>query len=108
MRRHLRALIGFTAVLALVVVAVPAGAANEAKKSKKLEGEVSILHWAGYAEDGTTPDYETVDWVTPFEEETGCEATTKVFNTSDEAFNLFATVSTTRCPHRATLRCAAS
>ena len=30
------------------------------------EGEVNILAWPGYAEDGSTD--KTVDWVTPFEE----------------------------------------
>lgn len=91
MRRHLRALVGLTAVLALVVVAGPAGAAGGDKKSGKLEGKISILHWPGYAENGTTPDYEDVDWVTPFEDETGCKASLKPFSTSDEAFKLFST-----------------
>ena len=50
------------------------------------EGAVSILAWPGYAEDGSTD--KTVDWVTPFEKETGCKATVKYFNTSDEAVNL--------------------
>ena len=36
----------------------------------------------------TTP---AVDWVTPFEEDTGCEVTTKTFGTSDEALNLMKT-----------------
>jgi len=50
------------------------------------EGEVNILAWPGYAEDGSTdPAY---DWVTPFEEATGCEANVKYFATSDEAVNL--------------------
>ena len=35
------------------------------------EGEVNIIAWAGYIEDGSTdPAY---DWVTSFEEETGCQ-----------------------------------
>ena len=39
------------------------------------EGALSILAWPGYAEDGSTdPEY---DWVTPFEEETGCKTTVK-------------------------------
>jgi putative spermidine/putrescine transport system substrate-binding protein len=46
------------------------------------EGAVSILAWAGYAEK---------DWVTPFEKASGCKATVKTFNTSDEAVNLIAT-----------------
>ncbi len=51
-----------------------------------MEGEVNILAWPGYAEDGSTD--KSVDWVTPFEEKTGCQATVKTFGTSDEAVNL--------------------
>lgn len=50
------------------------------------EGEVDILAWPGYAEDGSTD--KATDWVTPFEEKTGCEANVKYFGTSDEAFTL--------------------
>jgi putative spermidine/putrescine transport system substrate-binding protein len=50
------------------------------------EGQVNILAWPGYAEDGSTDP--AVDWVTPFEEETGCEANVKYFATSDEAVQL--------------------
>jgi putative spermidine/putrescine transport system substrate-binding protein len=50
------------------------------------EGELNVLAWAGYAEDGTTDP--TVDWVTPFEQKTGCQVNNKVFNTSDEAVAL--------------------
>ena len=46
------------------------------------EGEVNLIAWAGYVEDGST-DPE-VDWVTGFEEETGCNVNVKVGNTSDE------------------------
>ncbi|WP_430647073.1 ABC transporter substrate-binding protein [Agromyces sp. GXS1127] len=53
------------------------------------EGQVSILAWPGYVEDGTNDP--TVDWVTPFEEETGCEVTSKTYGTSDEAVNLMKT-----------------
>jgi spermidine/putrescine-binding protein len=53
------------------------------------EGQVSILAWPAYVEDGSN-DPE-VDWVTPFEEDTGCEVTSKVYGTSDEAFNLMKT-----------------
>ena len=50
------------------------------------EGRLNIIAWAGYAEDGSTdPD---VDWVTPFEEETGCRTTVKLGNTSDEMVQL--------------------
>src|SRR6478609_8857401 len=50
------------------------------------EGQVNILAWPGYAENGSTD--KSVDWVTPFEKATGCKATVKYFNTSDEAVNL--------------------
>ncbi|KHL17842.1 putative spermidine/putrescine transport system substrate-binding protein [Mumia flava] len=50
------------------------------------EGQVSILTWPGYVEDGSNDP--NVDWVTPFEDETGCQVTSKVYGTSDEAFNL--------------------
>ncbi|WP_438853511.1 ABC transporter substrate-binding protein [Agromyces sp. M3QZ16-3] len=53
------------------------------------EGQVSILAWPGYVEDGSNDP--TVDWVTPFEEETGCEVTSKTYGTSDEAVNLMKT-----------------
>jgi putative spermidine/putrescine transport system substrate-binding protein len=46
------------------------------------EGEVSIVAWAGYIERGETdPAY---DWVTEFEESTGCKVNVKVAATSDE------------------------
>lgn len=51
------------------------------------EGALNVLAWPGYAEDGSTsPD---VDWVTPFEEATGCQVNVKVFATSNEAVQLF-------------------
>jgi putative spermidine/putrescine transport system substrate-binding protein len=53
------------------------------------EGAVSILAWPGYAEDGSNDP--KVDWVTPFEKETGCQATVKTFGTSDEAVTLMRT-----------------
>ncbi len=53
------------------------------------EGELNIIAWAGYVEDGSTdPAY---DWVTPFEEETGCSVNVKVGNTSDEMVQLMQT-----------------
>ena len=53
------------------------------------EGELNLIAWAGYTEDGTT-DPE-VDWVTPFEEETGCSVNVKLGNTSDEMVQLMQT-----------------
>jgi putative spermidine/putrescine transport system substrate-binding protein len=53
------------------------------------EGALSVLAWPYYAEDGTFTD--GLDWVTAFEEDTGCDTTVKYFGTSDEAFTLFGT-----------------
>ena len=50
------------------------------------EGQVNILAWPGYVEDGSTDP--AVDWVTPFEEATGCMVNVKTFGTSDEAVKL--------------------
>ncbi|MEB2366120.1 MAG: ABC transporter substrate-binding protein [Chloroflexota bacterium] len=46
------------------------------------EGQVDIIAWAGYIERGDTdPAY---DWVTEFEEQTGCMVNVKTAATSDE------------------------
>lgn len=50
------------------------------------EGQVNVLAWPGYVEDGSTDP--AVDWVTGFEEETGCQVNVKTFGTSDEAVKL--------------------
>ena len=50
------------------------------------EGELNIVVWAGYAEDGSTDP--AVDWVTPFEDATGCQVNVKIGNTSDEMVTL--------------------
>lgn len=46
------------------------------------EGAVSIVAWAGYIERGETDP--AFDWVTKFEEETGCMVSVKTAATSDE------------------------
>src|SRR3712207_5363467 len=45
-----------------------------------------FIAWAGYVEDGST-DPE-VDWVSDFEQQTGCQVNVKVGNTSDEMVTL--------------------
>jgi putative spermidine/putrescine transport system substrate-binding protein len=52
------------------------------------EGELELIAWHGYTEDGTTPDYEMYDWVTPFEDETGCQVNVKYADSSDEMYTL--------------------
>jgi putative spermidine/putrescine transport system substrate-binding protein len=50
------------------------------------EGQVNIVSWAGYVEDGSTD--KSVDWVTSFEKETGCQVNNKIGSTSDEMVTL--------------------
>jgi putative spermidine/putrescine transport system substrate-binding protein len=89
-----RSSLGLLVGAALIVAAcsTDGGASPEASMISSVgdgEGQLSVLAWPGYVEDGTTsPD---VDWVSSFEEETGCEVTVQTFGTSDEAFTLFQT-----------------
>jgi putative spermidine/putrescine transport system substrate-binding protein len=69
--------------------AAPPSAAPYAGPVGAGEGALSVLAWPGYAEDGTTDP--TVDWVTPFEQQTGCQVNVKTFATSAEAVQLFST-----------------
>jgi putative spermidine/putrescine transport system substrate-binding protein len=65
---------------------------SDAKPLAKLgagEGQLNIIAWAGYAEDGSTDP--KVDWVTPFEKQTGCQVNVKIGNTSDEMVTLMRT-----------------
>ena len=73
--RRLLALAG----AATIAVAACSGAGGSPAPSAQAslgagEGEVDLIIWAGYAERGATdPAY---DWVTPFEEKTGCKVNT--------------------------------
>jgi putative spermidine/putrescine transport system substrate-binding protein len=53
------------------------------------EGELNIIAWAGYAENGSNDP--KVDWVTPFTAATGCKVNVKIGNTSDEMVTLMKT-----------------
>jgi putative spermidine/putrescine transport system substrate-binding protein len=55
----------------------------------KGEGQLNLVNWAGYAEDGTND--KSVDWVHPFEQATGCKVNDKIGNTSDEMVQLMKT-----------------
>ncbi|MGP3953060.1 ABC transporter substrate-binding protein [Streptomyces sp. 7N604] len=78
------------------------------KKLGAGEGQVNIIAWAGYAEDGSN-DPEA-DWVHPFEKKTGCQVNTKVAGTSDEMVSLMKTgqYDTVSASGDATLRLIAS
>jgi putative spermidine/putrescine transport system substrate-binding protein len=55
----------------------------------KGEGELDLVAWVGYVEDGSTDP--KVDWVTDFEKETGCQTNVKTAGTSDEMIDLMRT-----------------
>jgi len=65
------------------------GGGEEVESLGDFEGSVSLLAWPGYVEDGSNDP--TVDWVSAFEEETGCQVESKTYGTSDEAFSLMKT-----------------
>ncbi|SEH72650.1 putative spermidine/putrescine transport system substrate-binding protein [Mycolicibacterium rutilum] len=50
------------------------------------EGRLELVAWAGYVEDGTND--ATADWVTPFEQQTGCQVNVTLGDTSDEMVEL--------------------
>jgi putative spermidine/putrescine transport system substrate-binding protein len=50
------------------------------------EGAVNLIIWSGYAEDGSA--FPEFDWVTPFEEETGCEVNSTVMSDSANGVQL--------------------
>ena len=77
MGKTLRALCASTAL-----VAVAGQAAAMMTAIGPGEGRVSIVAWPGYIERGETdPKF---DWVTTFEQATGCKVEVKTANTSDE------------------------
>ena len=47
---------------------------------------MNVLAWPGDAENGANDP--KANWVTPFEQQTGCQVNVKTFGTSDEALNL--------------------
>jgi putative spermidine/putrescine transport system substrate-binding protein len=55
---------------------------EEIQSMAKDEGQVDLVNWAGYVEK---------DWVTPFEQQTGCKVNSKVGASSDEMVTLMKT-----------------
>ncbi len=53
------------------------------------EGQVNVVAWAGYVENGSTDP--AVDWVTGFEKETGCKVNVKNGSSSDDMVALMKT-----------------
>lgn len=85
-------LVGASA-LAIILVAAGCGSSKSSSKAPtalgKGENALSIIAWAGYAENGSNDP--KVNWVKPFEDKTGCKTTVKIGNTSDEMVTLMRT-----------------
>ena len=86
-----RAMAAALAAVALIVAGCggdddEAGGGEALSELGEGEGQVNLIAWAGYVEDGSTDP--AVDWVTPFEEETGCEVNVRLGNSSDEMVQL--------------------
>jgi putative spermidine/putrescine transport system substrate-binding protein len=88
--RH-RKFMGLAAVAVLFAAACTGGGSASAGPSAQAslgagEGQLNLIIWAGYAERGAVdPNY---DWVTPFEERTGCKVNTTDMTDSNNGVSL--------------------
>jgi putative spermidine/putrescine transport system substrate-binding protein len=84
-----RKFVGALALVALVAAACGTAASPTPSLPTEIgegEGELNLIIWAGYAERGAT--FESFDWVTPFEDETGCKVTTTDMTDSNNGVSL--------------------
>ncbi|BCH27422.1 ABC transporter substrate-binding protein [Mesorhizobium sp. L-8-3] len=65
-----------------LAISIPGQAMAQLKEIGAAEGQVNIIAWPGYIERGETD--KKFDWVTKFEEASGCKVNVKTANTSDE------------------------
>ncbi|MEO0521944.1 MAG: ABC transporter substrate-binding protein [Pseudomonadota bacterium] len=79
MKRILDATASFGVVVAMIAQPL---AAEMLTDLGAVEGQLNIVAWPGYIERGET--VEAFDWVTSFEDATGCMVNVKTANTSDE------------------------
>jgi putative spermidine/putrescine transport system substrate-binding protein len=101
--RRLTGIAAMTAAAALALTACSGGGTDAGASSGGIkvpdlpaaasvgegEGQVNIVAWAGFVEDGSTnPD---ADWVSKFEADTQCKVNRKVGATSDEMVQLMRT-----------------
>ena len=79
----MKSLLNCCTALSLVLAnAMPALSAEMLTEIGPAEGQVTIVAWPGYIERGETD--KNFDWVTKFEEASGCKVQVKTANTSDE------------------------
>ena len=79
-----------TALLSAVITGLFASASLQAAETLKMvgdgEGQLDIVAWPGYIERGESD--KAYNWVTGFEQETGCKVNVKTAATSDEMVSL--------------------
>lgn len=79
-----------TALLSAIITGLFASASLQAADLLKMvgdgEGQLDIVAWPGYIERGESD--KAYDWVTGFEQETGCKVNVKTAATSDEMVSL--------------------
>jgi putative spermidine/putrescine transport system substrate-binding protein len=89
MRRG-RALLALMAAVALIGAACGKGGGGGSSKVfdtiGKGEGALNLIAWNGYVESGQTDKKD--DWVTPFEQQSGCKVTVKYADTSPQMVTL--------------------
>jgi putative spermidine/putrescine transport system substrate-binding protein len=95
MRKVSRWLVGFAALTLIAAAcgddATEPGGGDDVKTYDSIgdgEGQLKLIAWHGYTEDGTTEGYEEYDWITPFEDDTGCEVEVTYADSSDEMVQL--------------------
>ncbi|WP_447593195.1 putative ABC transporter substrate-binding protein YdcS [Aquipseudomonas campi] len=79
------------ALSALATALLASGAVQAAEPLQSLgkaEGQLDIIAWPGYIERGDTD--KAYDWVTQFEQDSGCKVNVKTAATSDEMVSLMA------------------
>lgn len=74
--------VSLTALISVVLTSASLAQADMLQELGKGEGKLNIVAWPGYIERGETD--KAYDWVTKFEEKTGCKVNVKTANTSDE------------------------
>ncbi len=72
----------FLTTAAVLAIAAAGAASAQMTAVGDGEGQVDIVAWPGYIERGETD--AAFNWVTKFEEATGCTVNVKTANTSDE------------------------
>ena len=88
--KRIRGGLAFAAVVAIVAGACSSAGGSAGPSVATTvgdgEGELNLIIWAGYAERGAVdPNY---DWVTPFEEKTGCKVNTTDMTDSNNGVSL--------------------